>query len=176
MSKLPRWCLVDTNVAMVANGKSDQASDALQLKSIAALVQLTQRGGLVLDAGGEIFAEYLRNLSLSGQPGVGDMFLKWVHDNQWTAERCERRSITTLHGDPRGYQEFPASNALSEFDASDRKFVAVACAGNPKRAILEAVDFKWWGWREALEAEGVHVHFIDEAEALQGHARHVGHV
>jgi hypothetical protein len=33
---------------MVANGKSDQASNALQLKSIAALVQLTQRGGLVL--------------------------------------------------------------------------------------------------------------------------------
>lgn len=176
MSKHPKWCLVDTNVAIVANGRSAQASSDLTRKCIDALQEITRGSGLVLDDNGEIFEEYRKNLSLSGQPGVGDMFLKWVHDNQWTPDRCERRPITPIPCDPRAYEEFPASDALANFDASDRKFVAVACARNPKRAILEAVDFKWWGWREALQAEGIRVVFMDESEAQKGHAKHMGHV
>jgi hypothetical protein len=176
MSKHPKWCLVDTNVAIVANGRSRQASRDLTRKCIDALQEITRGTGLVLDANGEIFEEYRRNLSLSGQPGVGDMFLKWVHDNQWTSARCERRRITPIPDDPRAYEEFPLSPALAKFDASDRKFVAVACAGVERRPILEAVDFKWWGWREVLQAEGVRVVFVDEAEAQKGYAKHIGHV
>lgn len=174
MNDLPDWCVVDTNVAIVANGRSEQASSQLVEKCIDVLLMLTRKSGLVLDDGGEIFDEYRRNLCLSGQPGTGDMFLKWVHDHQWNSERCERRSITFLPNDPRGYAEFPLAEALARFDASDRKFVAVSCANQPKRPILESVDFKWWGWREALQAEGVQVLFIDEEEGQRGHARHQG--
>ena len=168
--------LVGANVAIVANGQSDQASPGLTRKCMDALQEVTRGASLVMDANGEIFDEYRNNLSLRGQPGVGDMFLKWVHGNPWTSERCERRRITPIPDDPRAYGEFPLNKALANFDASDRKFVAVACAREPRRAILEAVDFKWWGWREALKAEGVHVVFVDEAEARRGHARHMGHV
>lgn len=60
-----------------------------------------------MDERGLIFEEYLQNLSLKGQPGTGDMFMKWVFDHAWDPEYCERRSITALEGEPRGFQEFP---------------------------------------------------------------------
>ncbi len=174
MNRVPDFCLVDTNVPIVANGKSPQANDLLVEKCIDALLELTTRGGLVLDEGGSIFEEYRQNLSLSGQPGTGDAFMKWVHDHQWLAELCERRTITSLANDDRGFAEFPESPDLVDFDASDRKFVAVANAGNPKRPILEAVDFKWWGWKDALAAEGIEVVFLDEQAAEAGYQGHLG--
>ena len=175
MKRLPRPCVVDTNVPIVANGRSKQAEDALVEKCIDALVELTQKGGLVLDDGGLIFDEYRQNLSLSGQPGTGDAFLKWVHDHQWDPQWCDRRTLTPFGTAPDGFAEFPGAEALREFDPSDRKFVAVANARPPKRPILEAVDYKWWGWRKALAAEGIQVVFLDEAAAEAGYREHLGH-
>jgi hypothetical protein len=173
MGTIPRHCIVDTNVAIVANGKSDQADDTLVERCIDTLVELMTRGGLVLDGGGLIFDEYRQNLSLSGQPGTGDAFLKWVHDHQWNPDHCERREITERNDD-RMFEEFPSTPSLRDFDRSDRKFVAVANAGTPKRPILEAVDFKWWGWRKALAAEGIKVVFLDEGAAQAGFESHTG--
>jgi len=76
MRHIPRPCLVDTNVIIVANGKSEQADDSMVEKCIDAILELTTNGGLVIDEGGLIFDEYRQNLGLSGQPGTGDMFLK----------------------------------------------------------------------------------------------------
>lgn len=174
MKHLPRPCLVDTNVAVVANGKSEQADDSLVEKCIDAILEVTRNGGLVVDEGGLIFEEYRLNLSLSGQPGTGDAFMKWVNDYQWNPEFCERRTITWLEGDERGFAEFPTAPALQKFDHSDRKFVAVANAVVPKRPILEAVDFKWWGWKDALAAEGILVFFLDDAAAKAGYQKHAG--
>jgi hypothetical protein len=165
---------VDTNVAIVANGNSEQAGDALVEKCIDVLMKLTRKGGLVLDQHGEIFDEYRQNLSLRGQPGTGDLFMKWVHDHQWNPDFCERRVITS-RADDRMYEEFPSSAALESFDRSDRKFVAVANAADPRPPILEAVDFKWWGWKSALAEEGIEVVFLDEESALEGFQRHLGH-
>lgn len=173
MKKIPRPCLVDTNVAIVANGNSEQAEDALVEKCIDAIVGLTTAGRLVLDDEGRIFEEYRGNLSMSGQPGTGDAFIKWVHDHQWSEEKCERRTITCLDEDEQIFEEFPEDEGLKEFDRSDRKFVAVANAGE-KRPILQAVDFKWWGWKDALAAAGIEVVFLDEAAAEAGYKSHLG--
>ncbi|MBM3880200.1 MAG: hypothetical protein FJ387_10855 [Verrucomicrobia bacterium] len=175
MTPVPRPCLVDTNVAVVANGNSDQADDSLVEKCIDALLELTGKGGLVLDDGGFIFDEYRQNLNLSGQPGAGDAFLKWVHDHQWNPARCERRPITCLNEQEQEFAEFPSSKALKAFDRSDRKFVAAANAGRQKRPILEAVDFKWWGWKDALAAEGIAVVFLDPQAAEAGYRKHFHH-
>jgi len=174
MSKLPRPCLVDTNVAVVANGKSDQADDSLTEACIDALLDVTRRGGLVLDDGDRIFEEYRKNLSLSGQPGTGDVFMRWVHDNRYSAAWCELRTITCLDGAEQTFREFPASPALADFDPSDRKFVAVANAGRKKHPILQAVDFKWWRWKDALANAGIKVVFLDEAAAEAGYKKHMG--
>ncbi|MGA2657291.1 MAG: hypothetical protein ABSH34_07200 [Verrucomicrobiota bacterium] len=175
MKTIPRHCVVDTNVAVVANGRSGQAGDSLVEKCIDAILELAGRGGLVLDDGGLIFDEYRQNLSLSGQPGTGDAFMKWVHDHQWNPGLCERRTITCLDEDGPDFNEFPRAEALRAFDRSDRKFVAVANARKPKRPILEAVDFKWWGWKDALSAEGIRVVFLDEQAAEAGYRKHAGH-
>ena len=156
MSKLSKWRLLDTNVAIVANGGSEQASPALAEKCIDVLLEITRGNGLVLDADGEIFEEYRRNLSLRGQPGVGDMFLKWVHDNQWNPERCERRMITPLLGDSRGYEEFPASEALADFDASDRKFVVPRCFQWVSSTVGRVCRRRSRAWPSCTPPTGIH--------------------
>lgn len=174
MKTIPRPCLVDTNVAIVANGRSKQADDSMVEKCINAILEVTGKGGLVLDEGGLIFTEYRENLSLCGQPGTGDAFVKWVHDHQWNPEFCERRTITSVKDEEGGFAEFPKVRALKKFDRNDRKFVAVANAAEPKRPILQAVDFKWWGWKDALAQVGIRVVFLDEGVAKAGYRKHVG--
>lgn len=173
-SEIPRPCVVDTNVAVVANGHSDQASPNLVQRCILALLEVTQKGGLVLDDGDRIVGEYRANLSQSGQPGTGDMFMKWVHDNRFNDSLCELRAIHCLEEPTQRFQEFPATPAaLASLDISDRKFVAVANAQSPRRPILQAVDYKWWGWKDDLALAGISVVFLDATHAeARYHAKH----
>jgi hypothetical protein len=102
-----------------------------------------------------IVDEYLRNLSMAGQPGIGDQFAKWVHDNQGQPETCVHVPITP---DEDSFDEL--STELTELvDPSDRKFVAAAIAHGTAR-ILEATDSKWWGWQEKSSAAGAVVKFL----------------
>jgi hypothetical protein len=89
VSNLPKKCLVDTNVPIIANLSLDPAKIPPELVDcvyacVDAVQHVVKNGGLVIDAGGEIYTEYRQLLSLQGQPGVGDRFMKWVHDNRWT--------------------------------------------------------------------------------------------
>jgi len=151
--RLPKKCLVDTNVPVNANlaTKPDPESDVPNeciLTCVEAIEHVIENRGLIIDSGNEIFDEYRQNLSLKGQPGVGDRFLKWVHDNRWKLPDNNRVTITS-RGD--SYKEFPDHTGLSDFDRSDRKFVAVANAHPEKPPILQSTDSKWWGWKYALE-------------------------
>jgi len=162
MSILPKKCLVDTNVPKTANLMKDPASisdDLIDCVSacIDAIDHVVKKGGLVLDAGDEIFDEYRQNLSMSGQPGVGDSFMKWVHDNRWMLPDMDRVTITKSFG---SYKEFPDHCGLINFDNSDQKFVAVANAHPQKPPILQATDSKWWGWKDSLAAIGITVQFL----------------
>jgi hypothetical protein len=80
---------------------------------------------LVLDDMWRIIGEYMQNLRRSGEPGVGDAFLRWVLTNKDNPQRCDLVTITPVEND---FREFPADAALSDFDPSDRKFIAVALA------------------------------------------------
>jgi len=162
MSKPLKKCLLDTNVPKTANLAINPATipDELTvcvLACVEAVEHVVKRGGLVIDAGGEIFDEYRRQLNMRGQPGVGDRFMKWVHDNRWRFPTEDRVTITK-QGD--SYKEFPNHEGLSEFDPSDRKFVAVANAHPRKPPILEATDSKWWGWQHALLDVEIVVKFL----------------
>lgn len=155
--------IVDTNVAITANRATDpdlppELIDCVSA-CVEAIISIKKGGGLVLDAGDEIFDEYRRNLSLSGQPGQGDIFMKWVHDNRHSFPAEDLVPIT-----PNGesYEEFPDHPGLVDFDLSDRKFVAVANAHPAKPPILEATDSKWWGWKNALVEAGITVIFLCE--------------
>ena len=80
--------VVDTNVAIVANGTDTNASPSCQLATLEALRDILKGGRIVVDAAGDMLAEYRRLLSSSGQPGVGDQFLYEVLVNY--GEKVER--------------------------------------------------------------------------------------
>lgn len=94
---------------------------------------------------------------MRGQPGVGDRFMKWAHDNLWRLPDCQRVKITKSGA---SYREFPRRAGLDDFDLSDRKFIAVANAHPDKPPVLQATDSEWWGWKDVLQNAGVRVHFL----------------
>ena len=142
--------VVDTNVPVVANGRAEQAGPRCVLACVAALVEVHDSGVTVLDAGMRVLREYMDNLSLSGQPGVGDFFMKWVWENQAVPNRCERVTITPRPDDSDDFEEFPRDPDLAAFDRSDRKFVALALASPLRPTVLNAVDSDWWHYGPAL--------------------------
>ena len=126
--------VVDSNVLIAANGKTDQANDACVETCIDVLLEVSERPRSLWTDGNEILNEYSRYCNYSGQPGVGDEFFLWAHDNQYT--NCHRVPLTP-HED-RGYQEFPDTPDLEKFDPSDRKFVATALGCTPTATIYNA--------------------------------------
>ncbi|MDR2668643.1 MAG: hypothetical protein LBC14_01660 [Desulfovibrio sp.] len=153
---------MDTNVPVVANlaaqpDPNSDVPDACVLACVEAVEHVVKKRGLILDAGDEIFDEYRRLLSMKGQPGVGDRFMKWVNDNRWSLPESQRVRITKNND---SYDEFPAHAGLKDFDKSDRKFVAVANARADKPPILQAAGSKWWGWCGALAELGITVRFL----------------
>ena len=150
--------VMDTNVAIVANGQAEQAGPQCQRNCISALRQMRQDNIILLDAGRLIIEEYRHNLNLSGQPGAGDAFFRWLWQNQANHRRCRTIEITP-HSE-RGFAEFPVDDALAGFDPSDRKFAAVALASGASSPVWNASDTDWWQHRDALKKHGVAVHFI----------------
>lgn len=162
MSTFPKKCVVDTNVPKTANlalapGPIPPELTGCVVACIEAIEHVITKGKLVLDANDEIFDEYRQQLSMRGQPGVGDRFMKWVHDHRWQLPDQDRVAITLCGS---SYVEFPDHDDLANFDNSDRKFVAVANAHPEKPPIMQAVDSKWWGWKRPLAEAGIAVHFL----------------
>ena len=154
--------MVDTNVPKTANLAISPATIPDELRTcvlacVKSIEHVVNKGGLILDSGNEIFTEYRNNLSLKGQPGVGDSFMKWVHDNCWNFPEGDRVTITK---NGHTYDQFPDHDDLADFDNSDRKFVSIANAHPEKPPILQATDCKWWGWKDTLEEVGITVQFL----------------
>ncbi len=162
MNHLPGERLVDTNVPITANLAVKPADIPKELADcvpncVEIIEHVVNNGGLVMDEGNEIFDEYLANLTLSWQPGVGDRFMKWVHDHRWNPDKVTQVRIVK---NGNFYNEFPNHVGLRNFDLSDRKFVAVANAHPEKPPIMQATDSKWWGWKDDLKKVGIIVRFI----------------
>ena len=152
--------VIDTNVPVTANGFADHVSPTCVESCLKLLERIHIGGIVVLDGGGRIFDEYMRNLNLSGQPGAGDFFVKWVWQNQGVHTRCELVSITPLPHDPEDFREFPRDSRLASFHRKDRKFVAVARASKNDPEVLNATDADWWLHRQALLDNGIKVTFL----------------
>lgn len=163
MALQPTKFVIDTNVPKIANlaTKIEDIPDN-ELECALACVEFIERimsGNilLVIDAGGEVFDEYRRQLSMSGQPGVGDAFVQWLHDQQWKfpdEDRIELKKLDTT------YSDFPNDERLANFDPSDRKFVAISNAHRLKPPIVVASDHTWWTHKEVLFELGIPVQFL----------------
>ena len=139
--------VVDTNVAIVANGGNTHADQKCQRQCIETLEDVCARQVVVLDDGGCIFAEYCKKLDRSGMPGVGDKFLKYVFDHMHVGKRVRLVSIAAYN------HQNSRVNELCDDD--DRKFLATAMAGCA--TILNATDSDWCKQEELTESLGVTV-------------------
>ena len=132
----------------------------LVVNCIELLQQIKERGTYVLlDEDNEIFDEYKCYLDFSGQPGVGDGFFKWLNDNRWGFPSSE---LVKLHKTENGYEEFPIEMEQANVDPNDKKFFAASNAHPAKPEIFEAVDSKWWNWRDVAMQCGIQIRFLDE--------------
>lgn len=156
--------VVDTNVPVVANRSSKQASPECVKTCAVRLGELTREGQVVLDDKWLILKEYMAHLRSSGQPGVGDAFLKWVLTNLCNPKFCEQVAITPKNSGETDFVEFPSDPTLKGFDPEDKKFVAVAAAHPERPPILQAVDTKWWVMKESLLKAGIRVDFLCEED------------
>jgi len=152
--------VVDTNVAVVANGKARQAGPACIMACIAALRKALRDEIIVLDRGRQILDEYRRHLSPSGQPGVGDAFFKFLWQNQANPDRCELVDLHPKERSAENFDEFPDDPESAGFDRQDRKFVAAARASKLDPTVLNATDTDWWEYREVLARHDVRVKFL----------------
>ena len=145
---------IDTNVPIAANGKDTHAGLACQLRCIELLEQIATgqlEAVVVLDAGGQIIGEYAPYLNYHGQPGVGDLFFKFLHDHMYAGSKVELVEITSIPDESRGFEELPAN----ELDPSDRKLLATALTSGAE--IVNALDTDWHEQGELLTALGVPV-------------------
>lgn len=152
--------IVDTNVPVAANGRSQQASPSCISACVRRLDRLCREDTIVLDDGWIILREYMNNLRSLGQPGVGDAFLKWVLTNRRNPRRCELVHLIHLDVGDGHFAAFPDDEELSGFDISDRKFVAVALTHGEQPPIANALDRDWWDYRIPLARYGITVEFV----------------
>lgn len=141
--------VVDTNVAIVANGGDTHADVQCQLKCVRKIRFLVKEGIVAIDDKNLIIDEYRRHLDSSGEPGVGDSFLKHVFDNQYVGGRVQRVAVTPIDDERRGFTELPDN----DFDPSDRKFLAVAVVA--EATVLNAVDSDWQEQEALMKGLGV---------------------
>lgn len=155
--------VVDTNVPLVANKMADHASLKCREACVRFLHKLTREGKIVIDDCRLIINEYRNKLNPSGQPGVGDAFLKWVSTNEFNTDRCDIVPITPIENGT-FFEEFPNDPRLKNFDVDDRKFVVVSNAHPDNPEIMEAVDKGFWEHRNILKDNGVIVEFLCEED------------
>ena len=143
--------VVDTNVAIVANGRETDADEQCQLSCIKRLRSLAASEVVAIDNLGLIVAEYKKRLHFSGMPGVGDAFFKHVFNNQFQEKHVQRVAITCSDDARRGFEELPENT----FDPSDRKFLAVSVVAGA--VVLNATDSDWAEQNELMDSLGVEV-------------------
>lgn len=148
--------VVDTNIAINANGKNgkgEPAQASLECQLICSeWLTNCKNIHIALDDADLIMGEYKKHLSYAGQPGIGDMFFRYLHDNQHdSTKKIHLVNITPSIDTLRGFEELP----INKLDPSDRKFLATAVVA--KAIIVNATDSDWSEQRLLLETLQIEV-------------------
>ncbi len=164
--------VVDTNVPLIARGKSHMSTDCELV--CARFIELFLRGRriLVIDDDFELIGEYMDQISTSGPANYDNRFLKWLFENQGNPHRVKQLKINLPDS---GSNEENLTGLLNiNIDPSDLKFIAVAIANFGRAPIAEASDSKWIGWEEALNELGIKVLFLCKQELAEVYKKKMG--
>ena len=143
--------VVDSNVAIVANRRGTHADERCQLACVEKLESVVERDVVAVDDGRAILEEYAKYLTTSRMLGVCDTFYKHLLNHLYRSDRVQMVAVTPSEDPARGFEELP-ENA---FDASDRKFLAVAVVA--KAVVLNATDSDWDEHEALMDRLGVEV-------------------
>lgn len=150
--------VIDTNVLLAANQMHPDISSDCVAACASRLRDIQVNYLTVIDDQFRILSEYQKKSSPRNGKGVGDVFLKWLLQNSANKNVCAQVSLTETNEDE--YLEFPDKKLESQFDKSDRKFVAVASVHPDKPKILQATDCKWLDWHGKLRELGIEIEFL----------------
>lgn len=157
--------VIDTNVLLVANEQHPDVSADCVIACVQRLEAMKKTGITVIDDGYRILSEYQNKTNPKQSKRVGDVFLKWLLQNQSNPQRVVQVVISETATD--WFVEFPDQALQTTFDAPDRKFAAVAHAHPDKPSVWQAADCKWLDWWPALQAKGVRVEFLCPEDACK---------
>lgn len=152
--------VIDVNVLITANAReTEQASPECVLNCIDAL-EMVRGNVVVLDDSDLIFEDYQKYNSFRGQPGLGDAFFKWLHDNRYSSNHFEFVIVTPIHANEEivTFENVPLE--LGGFDRKDHIWLAVARASRYSPTILNATDKDWKEWQERIESNGFVIKFL----------------
>ncbi|QOT70150.1 hypothetical protein H5V43_08140 [Sphingobium fuliginis] len=154
--------VVDENVLVVANDLTKEslglptnfpdASEECRISCAEYLRDIAENGRIILDSESEYFDKYRNHASFSGQPGVGDMFLRMVYERGYVSSWATRITIR----DEKGYL-LPDSFTSSPFDNDDYLWVAGAYNATSAAEIANACDSDYDECEDDLNALGVRV-------------------
>jgi hypothetical protein len=161
--------VVDTNVILIANMAHPEVSPECVIACVNGLNALMKSGVLVLDDDYRIFREYLNKTTPHKGKGVGDMFVRWALRHQGQENHVQQVALTEYEKDR--FEEFPDPILEPLFDAPDRKFAAVSHNHPDHPPIWQATDCKWLDWWPALDACGIKVEFLCEADICRFYAK-----
>jgi len=164
--------VVDTNVVLVANGQHADVSPDCVKSCVLALQGIMRTGKLALDDGFFILREYQNKTLPKKGNRPGDAFVKWALNNRCNVKWVDQ--VTLLEHNERGFESFPDDTDLANFDAPDRKFVAVSGVHPDKPSIAQATDSKWLDWAPALQRHGIVVSFLCKADIQRFHDNKFG--
>ena len=149
--------VIDTNVLIVANRREDTPADEeCEIACIQTLQRATRGECIVLIDDYDshlIMDQYSSHCNYAGEPGPGDVFFKFLFDNAPSDRNVIRVAIQETPDKEGGFLNLPPNN----LDTDDRKFLAVAKAGNGR--IVNATDSDWSQEQEAkfVASTGVRV-------------------
>lgn len=147
-----RGDVVDINVLRTANGEADHASIDCRIAAIDYLLDCREKGKIVLDGRYIIMSLYSLACSRSGQPGAGDEFFRWLHENIASIRKAH------FDTDEQGnHSTYPDHADLKTFDWDDRIYVATALATTPASRLVNAVDSDYSEHNAAFQECGLEV-------------------
>jgi hypothetical protein len=161
--------VVDTNVVLVANDAHEDVSPDCVIACIDRLQELMKRGTVVIDDAYRILAEYQHKTTPMKNKRAGDVFVLWLLKNSANSRHVEQ--VALQEPVPDTFDEFPDAELQAVIDPPDRKFLATAAAHRARPPVWQATDCKWLDWWPRLQATGVTVDFLCEADLCRFYTR-----
>ncbi len=148
--------IVDTNVAVVANGQNNGVVDSCKDACTRFIAEIHAGRIVLIDSADEIRAEYAKAVRMGRPYQLGAQFLLHVLRHQHDTRHVRRIELPKR---PDGaFGDFPDTPDLASFDRSDRKFAALA--RKTGIAVANATDSDWADYKVSLNAHGIAVDFL----------------